>query len=112
VHPVFLAHGHRYVLYVRSGGGLPPGCEVADARRSFQRNGCFLAPVSLVDASRKSVRLHQSLPIQADRRDGWMVGRYRCSCCRAEIPDSEYVFAQEQPDRYGVRFSVPRRDAR
>src|SRR5262245_10683422 len=41
----FLSHGHRYVLYTYGPvEGLPPGCELADARKVLPEDRVFLYP--------------------------------------------------------------------
>jgi SAM-dependent methyltransferase len=99
----FLSHGHRYVLYTYgSVAGLPPGCEVADAREVLPEERVFLAPglAGRTQAGSPSGFTNLFRYKLIRETGGWWVDT-DVFCCRAEIPDSEYVFAQEQHDHYG-----------
>ena len=99
----FLAHGHRYVLYTYGPvAGLPPGCELADAREVLPEERVFLAPglAGRTQAGSPSGFTNLFRYKLIGETGGWWVDT-DVLCCSAEISDSEYVFAQEQPDRYG-----------
>ena len=90
----FLAHGHSYVLYTYAPvAGLPPGCELADARTVLPEEEVFFykggahagSPAGFANLFRyKLLRDH----------GGWWVDTDML-CCRSDVRDSEYVFAQQ-----------------
>jgi hypothetical protein len=95
----FLAHGHRYVLYAYGPvAGLPPECELADAGTVLPEEDVFYyggkhagSPAGFANLFRYRLLAH---------RGGWWVDTDVLCCC-ADLPDSEYVFAQEKANRYG-----------
>jgi SAM-dependent methyltransferase len=91
----FLSHGHRYVLYTYGPvAGLPPGCELADARQVLPEERVFVHSGAEAGSPAGFANLFRYKLLRDE--GGWWVDA-DVLCRRAELPESEYVFASEAP---------------
>jgi hypothetical protein len=107
----FVKRGHRFVLYAyEEVGNVPPGCEVEDAALILPKESIFLlkAGIHVGSASTFSDRFRYEL---LSKRGGWWVDT-DVMCLRTEIPDTPYVFAEQddlftEKEYLGAILKVP-----
>ena len=95
----FVAHGHRFVLYVyEEVDNVPAGCVIEDARGILAEEAIFRQESGLFAGSWStfSNRFRYEM---LRKRGGWWVDT-DVLCLTPDIPDSPYVFAKEDDELY------------
>jgi hypothetical protein len=92
----FLSHGHGFVLYAYGEvANVPDGCAVEDAGEIIPKDDVFLHGQGIhmesVGAFSDVFRYHL-----LRERGGWWVDT-DVICLRGDVPEGEYVFAEQEP---------------
>jgi len=95
----FLAHGHRFALYVYESTNVPDGVETRDARTILPRDQIFFYKQGPGAGSVAAFANLFRYKLLRDR-GGWWVDT-DVVCLSGEMPDSEVIFARQHDESVG-----------